>query len=273
MLNLETLSGLPLSLDEAGQIVFGAGVVVEETKVRRLDELTPVALDQAACRGSQEIVYYMYNGIYRQGDAPQLAGSPLRYELTLIPPRQIGPEFVKTFGHLHNAHPQSGMTYAEICEVLVGTAHFLFQTLDVAGPDASLAFYMEVKAGEKVIIPPDVDHLAINPGPGPLLFSDMIFLEVTGIYDRFKASRGAAYLEVASEDRQAQFIPNPGYRTVPSLQRMTPKDYPKLHLTREEPLYTAFVQGRGNPENWSFLTDPRQFWSAFPDLKAEFEIT
>jgi len=268
--NLEMLSGLPLSLAETGQLLFGPGVVVAETKARLLDELTPVALDQAVCRGSQEIAYYMYNGVYRQSDAAQLAGLPIRYELTLIPPRRLGREFIKTFGHIHNRHPQSGLTYAEVCEVLLGKAHFFFQTLDVTGPEASTAFYVEVKAGEKVIIPPDFDHLTINPGPGPLLFADLISLAVTGIYDRYKASRGAAYLEIVGEDGQAQFIPNPHYRTVPVLQKAAIKDYPALRLTCAEPLYTAFAQGRGNPESWSFLTDPGHFWPTFPDLKGEF---
>ncbi len=77
------------------------------------------------------------------------------------------------------------MDYAEVCEVLAGTAHFLFQTLDVAGPDATMAFYVEAQAGDKVLVPPGFDHCTINPGPEPLLFSDVIALGVTGIYDRF----------------------------------------------------------------------------------------
>ena len=223
MIDLKSLSGLPLSLDNAGQIVFGPDVVVEETKVRLLDELTPVALSPEVCRGSREVAYYMYNGVYRQSDAPRLAGVPMRYELTLFPSLRIGREFVKTVGHLHGPEPKSGIDYPEVCEVLVGTAHFLFQTLDLSGPSASAAFLVEARAGEKIVIPPGLDHLTINPGPGPLLFSDVVALGVTGIYDRFKAARGAAYLEVA-ENGQARFIPNPAYRTVPPLHKVALQD-------------------------------------------------
>jgi len=267
MVELESLSGLPLRLDEAGQLEFGPELVIDETRVRRLDELTPVALDQAACRGNQEIAYYMYNGIYHQNDAATLANAPIRYELTLIPPAQIGPEFIKTFGHLHNSHPSSGLSYAEVCEVLAGTAHFLLHTLDSTGPDAAAVFWLEAKAGQKVIIPPGFDHLTINPGPEPLLFADVISLEVYGIYDRFRAARGAAYLELG-ENGAARFRPNPHYRSVAPLQQLSLKDYPGLHLTRDEPLYTAFVQGQGH--HWPFLTDPGCFWSTFPDLKREY---
>jgi glucose-6-phosphate isomerase, archaeal len=257
-----------MALDETGQIIFEPEIVVNESKVRRLDELTPVALDPETCRGSQEIAYYMYNGVYLQSDAPRLAGVPMRYELTLIPAHRLNREFVKTCGHLHTTEPASGLTYAEIYEVLVGTAHFFFQTLDLAGPDATQALYVEAQAGDKVIIPPGFDHLTINPGPGPLLFSDVISLEARGIYERYRASRGAAYLEVAGPAEPAHFIPNPAYRAVPSLRQVTPGDYPALHLTRHEPLYTAFVQTQG--EAWMFLTDPGRFQSTFPDLAAEF---
>ena len=266
MLDLETFSGLPLKLDDAGQVSFGPDVVVEETKARLLDELTPVAMEPETCRGSREVAYYMYNGVYCQRDATRLGGVPMRYELTLFPPLRMGHEFVKTLGHLHSPEPKSGIDYPEVCEVLVGTAHFFFQTLDPGGPGASAAFYTEVQAGEKIVIPPGLDHLTINPGPGPLLFSDVIALGVAGIYDRFKAAHGAAYFEIL-EDGRPRFVPNPAYRAIPPLGKRAPKGYPALRLAHHDPLYTAFIESRG--EMWPFLADPRLFWPAFPDLDAE----
>ena len=269
MLDLESLSGLPVTLDDAGQVGFGPGVVVEETKTRLLDELTPVAMEPEACRGSRQAAYVMYNGVYRQSDAARLGGVPMRYELTLFPPLRLGREFVKTLGHLHSPEPKSGIDYPEVCEVLVGTAHFFFQTLDPDGPSASAAFYTEVRAGEKIVIPPGLDHLTINPGPGPLLFSDVIALGVTGIYDRFKAAHGAAYFEIL-EDGQPRFVPNPAYRSLPPLGKRTLKSYPALRLAHHDPLYTAFVESRG--EMWPFLADPRRFWPVFPDIDDELSF-
>lgn len=263
MLNLEPISGLPMHLDDKGQLVFGPEVVVQESKVRLLDELEPVAMAPEACRGSREVAYYMYNGVYRKSDGPRLEGVPLRYELTLMPPRQIGREFVKTLGHLHAPEPKSGLGYAEVCEVLTGVAHFFFQTFDAAGPEAPLAFYVEVRAGQKVLIPPGLDHLTINPGPEPLLFSDVVALGVRGIYDRFPTTRGAAYLEVA-EDGVPRFIPNPCYRAVAPLQQVSLREHPELDLTTSVPLYTAFLRNKG--KNWPFLTDPSRFGKFFPEL-------
>ncbi len=266
MLDLERESGLPLALGDDGKLVFGADVVVSEHGERLLDALTPVALDPEACRGSQAVAYYMDNGVYARADAARLAGVPMRYELTLLPAGRMGREYIKTHGHLHKADPRTGLTWAEVCEVVLGTAHFLFQTLDPVGPTTTKVWVVEAHAGQKVIFPPDLDHLTINPGAGPLLFSDVIALGVSGDYERFRRSHGAAYVEVEQSGRPA-WMANPAYRSVPPLVGVEPREYPALDLTSTEPLYAAFVRTRG--ERWGFLTDPSRFAASFPDLAAQ----
>ena len=267
MQDLKTLSGLPLALDDAGLLVFGEGVVVDDHRVRLLDALTPVVMEPEAARGSDVIAYYMDNGVYAQADAERLAGVPMRYELTLMPPLRVGREYNKTFGHVHHPEPVSGLQWTEVVEVLTGTAHFLLQTLDLAGPDADVVYLIEANVGEKVLLPSGYDHCTINPGDEPLLFSDVIALGVTGDYSRFVAARGAAYLEVAGANGP-ELIPNPTYRRVAPIRHVALKEYPALRLTTTMPLYTAFVETRG--ELWPFLSDPRLFYPTFPDLRAVF---
>jgi len=267
MLDLSERSGLPILLDDRGLLVFDPEIVVEDHGERLLDALTPVVLEPDEARGNTDVAYYMDNGVYHRRDADRLAGVPMRYELTLIPPRRVGREYVKTFGHRHRPEPKSGLDWAEVCEVLVGTAHFVLQTLDLSGPGASVAYLVEAKAGQKVLLPPGYDHCTINPGPEPLLFSDVIARGVNGIYDRFVATRGAVYVEVV-DNGQPRFIPNPTYRDVPPLVRVELKDYPALDLTTDMPLYNAFIRNRGL--NWPFLNDPSQFLPMFPDLRAVF---
>lgn len=267
MKQLEQLSGLPIALDDDGRLVFGEDVVVEEHGERLLEALAPVMLDPEACRGNREVAYYMDNGVYLRRDRERLAGVPMRYELTLIPPRRVGREFIKTLGHRHLPEPRSGIEPPEICEVLHGVAHFLFQTLDPTGPSASTALYIEARPGQKVVFPPGFDHCTINPGPEPLLFSDVVALGVKGDYSRFAAAHGAAYLEVVQDGRPV-FIPNPHYRSVPELRRVEVRDYPALGLSEDTPLYTAFVGRRG--AGWEFLTQPERFWETFPHLVTVF---
>ena len=265
-MDLKELSGLPIYLESDNVVRFDPGVCIDETKARLLDELTEVYLDKAACRGS-EAAYWMFNGVYEKSDRNRLSQAPVRYELTFFPDKCIGREFVKAHGHIHKPEPRSGIDYPEICEVLSGTAHFFFQTLDPDGPSATEAFYVEVKAGEKIVIPPGYDHLTINPGPGPLLFADVVALGCGGIYDRFKKAGGAAYLEI-EQAGQARFIPNPKYISLPALRKGVPREFENLDLVKGRPLYTSFVENVGM--TWQFLWRPEQFKAIFPDLNTLF---
>jgi glucose-6-phosphate isomerase, archaeal len=265
MLDLTSLSGLPMSLDDNGHLILGREITVAEAKVRLLDELTAVALDPAACRGSHEIAYYMYSGIYREADYHRLGELPLRYELTLMPPGRIGRELLKTHGHIHSVEPISSMTYPEICEVLVGTAHFITQSSEPSGPTADLVLCVEVKAGQKIILPSGMHHCMINAGSEPLLVADVVAVASKGIYSRFRNAHGAAYLEIVDEE-QTRFIPNPVYKRVAPLQRLSAREYPEFGLTVDQPLYTEFLRHRG--ENWPFLADPHRIRMTFPKMDA-----
>ncbi len=267
-MDLKELSGLPIRLDSNGFLISDPDVRIDETRTRVLDELTEVYLDKAACRGDAA-AYWMFNGVYVQGDSLRLSKAPIRYELTLFPDKFIGREYIKSHGHMHKPEPHSGIDYPEICEVLVGTAHFFFQTLDPGGPSSSEAFYVEVQAGQKIVIPPGYDHLTINPGPGPLLFSDVVALSCGGNYQRFKDAGGAAYLEV-EQAGQAEFIPNPRYVALPTLRKATPREFPQFDLCQGKALYAAFLEKAG--ENWPFLWKPELFKGLFPDLNTLFNF-
>ena len=266
MIDLGTLSGLPMTLLDSGQLQFPSGVIIEEYLERPLRALARVVLDREAVAAAPEsdIAYTMYNGVSLAADAPRLAGRNLRYELTSIPARRIGREYIKTLGHRHNTAPGSSYAYPEICEVLHGVAHFLFQVRGPTPAEAPSAWYVEVVAGEKIIIPPSLLHLTINPGPQTLLFSDVISLGMRGIYDDFRAAGGACYLEV-EEHGQPRFIPNPRYPAVPELQRVPPPKCPALGIRHDVPLYSAFLEY--GPQ-WRFLDDPDLFWPLFPEIKA-----
>ena len=265
-MDLKEVSGLSIHLDSNSILRFDPDVYIDETRTRVLDELTDVYLDKAACRG-KDVAYWMFNGVCAKRDRVRLSQAPIRYELTFFPDKCIGREFVKAHGHIHKPEPHSGIDYPEICEVLVGTAHFFFQTLDPNGPSSSEAFYVQVRAGEKIVIPPGYDHLTINPGPGPMLFSDVVALSCGGIYERFKKSGGAAYLEI-EQAGQAQFIPNPKYISLPPLLKAVPREFQELDLVKARPLYDAFLENAG--ENWQFLWQPELFKEKFSDLNTLF---
>jgi glucose-6-phosphate isomerase, archaeal len=265
-MDMNATSGLPIQLDGSGKLHLDPDVIVDEYKTRVLDELTPVYLDQQACHGSQ-VAYEMFNGVYAGKHREILQGLPVRYELTLFPEMKVGPEYVKTLGHIHLPDLRSGIDHPEICEVITGRAHFFFMKLNPDGASAAEAFFVEVCAGEKIIIPPGYEHLTINPGPGPMLFSDVVSVQVGGNYERMKSARGAAYLEVERNGLPI-FIPNPQYHSVPPLLRVEVRDFPALGLTSHKPLYSVFVETRG--ADWEFLWRPELYQAIFPDLNAIF---
>lgn len=263
-ISLEKISGIPISLDQAGQLLLDADLLVEETIYRSLDELAVVAMQPETCRGIHIPAYWMFNGVCHQSDHFILSQLPLRYELTYLPARRLGSEFIKTHGHRHFPEAKSGLQYAEICEVLFGTAHFLFQLPRESPPGVAAVFYIEAHPGDKVLFPPGLDHCTINPSDAPLLFSDVVARGVRGDYSYFKEHQGAAYWEVEGP----AFIPNPHYGDVPPIEKRPVHCYPQLNLTNETPLYQAFVETQG--KDWQFLTDPSLFWSTFPDLIESF---
>jgi glucose-6-phosphate isomerase len=65
-----------------------------ETEIRYLDDMRTVLYDKAWARTAPNFeVYYMERGLEEKDG--------LRYDITTIPPKMLGQEFVKTKGHYH----------------------------------------------------------------------------------------------------------------------------------------------------------------------------
>jgi glucose-6-phosphate isomerase, archaeal len=259
MINLAECAGIDVRWAADGTLTFGADVIVDETFSRPRSRLRPVALDPEACEPGDQAQYWMYNGIARVHERVRLQAAGMRYELTLMFPHAIGRERAKTLGHLHSFPPNSKLNYPEVCEVLCGTAYFVFQTMDTESKQASFCAVLEAHPGDKVIIPPNLHHLTINAGDEPLLFSDVIPLAVKGIYEPLMNMHGAAYLYTVNDE----WIPNPAYQVVPELVQWKIRSYPELSLMANMPLYRVFAE---QTELLSWMLTPERFGETFPDL-------
>ena len=262
--------GLPAWLHEDGRLTFGPDVEIEDAGVRPVRALCRVARDRLACEAAPEEqpAYFMYNGVIRTGDEDRVADWNLRFELTSIPAGRIGDECLKTLGHRHNLRGGLSQRDAEVCEVVHGAAHFLFEVRGRSAGEPSLVYYVEARLGDKVLFPPDTLHLTINPGSEPCIFTDVVVRGLSGDYVDFQSTQGASYHEMC-EDGGTRFERNPGYRVVPELRRVRPREYPALGLRKTVPLYTAFLE-RG-PE-WRFLWQPEAFWEMFPRIKGDIGL-
>jgi len=152
-------------------------------------------------------LYSMYRDVAKsETDRIWLHSHTVRYDITVIPPADIGGEYVKTKGHYH-PDTSAGVGYPELYEVIDGIAHFLLQKkiLD----DIVL---VEAEKGDIFFIPPGYGHVTINPSQDKtLILANLVSTAFVSDYSVYEALHGAAYYELTGNN----LIPNPHYPQIP----------------------------------------------------------
>jgi glucose-6-phosphate isomerase len=252
--DLTARAGLPLTLRD-GLLQAGQDVLIEEDLERRLADMRDVLGDDVPV--ADRIEYRMLNGVRRTEDAG-IVDLPLRYELTAMTGQPLGWEAAKTLGHVHVRPPGSSIGYPEVVEVLHGEAGFLIQDLSVGprGPKSRCAWLVRVRVGEWVVLPPDLAHVTIDLGAGPLVFSDVIDRRARGLYGAVAAARGFGWYVAAN----GELRPNPAYAEPPVLEEVAALDWSG---PAPGPLYRHF---RDDPSRFDWLSDPARFEGVVPVL-------
>ncbi len=244
-MDLTAVCGLPVFLRES-TLELGPGVTPVVADVRRLEDMREVLYNQTVT-GPREL-YYMYRGVSLTGDAARLAEAGLRFDITVLRPEKLGPEYLKTAGHYHPQVPGSDLTYPELYYVLHGHAHYLLQR---PGPDPARVedvVIVDARAGDWVLVPPGYGHITINPGPGPLVMANWVEAGFHSVYEPIRRLRGGAYYEVEQE-RRGVFIDNEHYAEVPVPRLAEPGLPAELGLPAGPP-YACDL------ERLTFLRDP-----------------
>jgi glucose-6-phosphate isomerase len=254
---IELAAGVDVAYDVTRRdVVLGSGVEAEAWRVRRSVELRDVLPPEVnTALDPDEPLYSMVNGLYHIDDLAAAARYPLRYELTILPPRRLGREYVKTLGHIHSLAPSGTMTYAEIYEVLLGRAHFLFFRLASNGEDVEEMIVVEAGPGERVVVPPGYHHLSVNPGDEAMVFSDLIDRSAATDYSLLRARGGAPYFCVATASGP-RYEPNTRYSSAPAPRHVQARDLPGHQLLPRLPLYRMALDA---PQALAFLSDPTPY--------------
>ena len=114
----------------------GMEVKKKNPDIRFLYDIKGVVYDKKWFRGAKNFpIYYMYRGLKRNGE--------LRYDITVIPPKMLGKEFVKTKGN------RNSKGYQELYTVLKGKALFFMQK--TKGKIIEDAFVMEAKSRNPIL--------------------------------------------------------------------------------------------------------------------------
>lgn len=185
--------------------------------VRKLSDMRKVLADQDFAKSSPDAELYFMNRGIEEKDG-------LRYDITTIPVKMIGSEFVKTKGHYHVGK------FQEIYTVLEGEAIYLLQKRKERTEDEIEDVYaVTVKSGQAAIMPPSYGHVTINPSETEdLKMANWVSKNCQSDYSSYVNLQGACYYYTKNG-----WIKNPNYKSVPELRF-------------EEPLQSL-------PENLDFL--------------------
>ncbi len=218
--------------------------VLPEPDVRNIGEMRSV-LKEPDCTCTSPL-YFMYRDLARsEKDRKWLAEKRLRYDITVIPPRNLCGELVKTKGHYHPEN-SAGAGYPELYEVLEGCAHYLLQKEDLTD-----IILVKAEKGDLVLIPPFYGHVTINPGNKDLMMANIVSDEFRSIYGPYEKMQGAAYYETGPDI----FEKNTRYPDIPGIRKIPAKETVK-NLGIRGPLYDL-VEKRW--EGLSFLNDPQDY--------------
>lgn len=177
-------------------------------EIRYLNEIKDVLCDKKWAKTASDFeVYYMYRGVKKRGN--------LRYDITVIPPKMLGKEFVKTKGNCN----WKGLS--ELYGILKGKAIFLMQK--VKGEIVEDVYAVKAKKGNWVVIPPNYTVVTINPSKNILKTSNWVSEKNKNIYKEVEKMTGACYYYLKDG-----WLKNKNYKKIPPLRFEKPlKSAPK----------------------------------------------
>jgi len=177
-------------------------------EIRYLNEMKSVLYDQKWAKTAPNFELYYMNRNVSQKSKVKSQKSNLRYDITIIPPRMLGKEFVRTKGN------RNSKNYQEIYTVLKGEAIFLMQKAK-RGKYNIIEDIVAVKAkkGDSVIFPARYAAITINPSKKKLIVANWVSEKNRNVYKELEAMKGAGYFYTKNG-----WIKNKNYKKVPQLR-------------------------------------------------------
>lgn len=226
---------------------FGGSLI--EPEIRMLSDMNDVIYDQKWLKKSPDIeLYYMYRDLALDEDDRRIMKKEnLRYDITIMPPKMLGREYIKTLGHYHPLIQRTRLSYAEIYEVLKGKAHYLLQKLE--NSRIKDVILIEADVNDKVVIPPNYGHITINPSKKELKMANFVNNKFSPVYDPIKEKHGGAYFELTDG-----FKRNENYENVPELRKVKAKELSEHGFRRSDNMYFLI---RKDVKKLEFLNKPQ----------------
>ena len=265
MRDLKKESGLSVYLKDDFKLDLDIKLLGGEFSARTISDMTKVIKDKIKI--NNDPLYYMYRDVHERIDDEKIKSSGLRYDITVILPRMLGSEFNKTYGHYHPLKDGTDLTYPEVYEVISGMALCLLQKMGKNEDELDEIYLVEVKSGEKIIMPPNFGHITINPLSVPLVMSNWVAAEFSSEYELYEKNHGGGYYITKSQipnpksqiNSNFQIAKNKHYKILPKLIKARPKELKQFALDFGKPLYSS---GSKNIGKFNFLVYPEKFGNA-----------
>jgi Thermophilic glucose-6-phosphate isomerase and related metalloenzymes len=219
--------------------------------MRKVRDMIDVLMDQTWISYPERILYDMYREVHlSDSELKKMKAAKLRYDITVIPPAMLGPEYVKTAGHYHPCPSYCGMlSYPEVYQVIRGTATYLLQKSDFSD-----FIIVEANEGDVVLIPPNYGHVTVNADSEELVMANWVSDAFDSVYEPVRSKAGLAYY--ITEDGIAQ---NKNYEKIPPLFYGKPKSYPEIGLYSGVDMYGLV----NDLEKLDFLVNPQNYQDLF----------
>ena len=174
---------------------------------RFLNEVEPVISDKEWIKRiptpETYPLYEMYRGLETKNG--------WRYDITVIPPKMLGNEFVKTKGNCNSEN------FLEIYIVLKGEAIFLLQKME--NGKISDIYAVKAKPGDYVLDPAGYYIISINPSSSETLeLGNWVPEKNINAYEEIEKNHGAGYFYT-----QEGWIKNENYQEIPELKFKEPE--------------------------------------------------
>ena len=207
-------------------------------EVRKLSEMRSVLRGHVVLdvEGDQDM-YYMFREVFKKDG--------IRFDITVIPGKEVHGECMKTFGHSHPT-AEDELSFPEVYQVLSGSAVFLLQQTN---RNRSVNVSMiRAEAGQVILIPPNMAHVTINPAGGTAVLANLVADGFESDYSEFKENRGAAfyYLPDGNIEQNANYV-------VKNIERPKPADFNRRYGFACGDLLSEFEK---SPEKFAFLKKP-----------------
>ena len=180
----------------------------KKPQVRLLKEMNKVVFDKNFAKKHPNLeLYYISRGVKRNDS--------LRYDITIIPARMLGEEFVRTKGNCNSEK------FPELYTVLEGEAIFLMQK--TKGDIVEQVISIQAKKGHWIIIPPEYAVIMINHSKKTLKTANWVSEKNKNIYEELEKMEGPCYFYT-----QSGWVKNKNYKKIPPIDSKNPlKERPK----------------------------------------------